>query len=202
MKTAKLKTTAQRISSVSRDDWHSAYSWFVVIVLLVIIASGVAASRAYAHSLNGLHWNRYGASVTIEVWNLADRYYGEASTAIGDWRQNTILNLPQRSYHTDVTVMDENWPWESWPGRAYIYSSGSSHIYHVHAILNEAQTGGYSWGQRKAVFCQELGHGFGLDHSTPGCMGFRDPDRMGPSYWSTVSHNWSDIYSMYRFSHH
>ncbi|GIV98058.1 MAG: hypothetical protein KatS3mg057_2715 [Herpetosiphonaceae bacterium] len=167
-----------------------------VAIAILLLANLLVARQAIAHKWGNWHWNRYGSSVTIRVYNTA-RYWTEANRAVRDWDNNTILYLPDPGTHTDISLFDGNYGATGWGGLAEIinYTSGS-HITHGHARLNYYYS--YSSTGKQGVFCQEVGHLFGLDHSNDGCMGMGYYNNI----YYTVPHNWNDIYNMYRYSHH
>lgn len=168
-----------------------------VAIALLLIANIFVGTQAYAHQWGSWHWNRFGSSVTINAYNTAT-YRTEASKAINDWSNNTILYVPQIGSHTDIHVFDGNYGANGWAGLASLESVSGSHILHGHARLNYYYS--MSSGYKQGVQCQEVGHLFGLDHSNTGsCMGL--------GYWAgngytTNSHDWNDIYNMYRYTHH
>lgn len=124
---------------------------------------------AFAHQWGSWHWNRYGSPVTVNMYNTAS-YRTEASKAINDWNNNTILYTPQLGSHTYVHVFDGNYGANGWAGLASLESVSGSHILHAHARINYYYS--MSSGYKQGVFCQEVGHTFGLDHSNTGsCMG-------------------------------
>ncbi len=168
-----------------------------VAIALLVIANIFVGTEAYAHRWGSWHWNRYGSSVRINAYNTAS-YRSEASSAINDWNNNTILYVPQVGAHDDIHVFDGNYGANGWAGLASIQNYSGSHITHGHARVNYYYS--MSSGYKRGVFCQEVGHLFGLDHSNTGsCMGL--------GYWAgngytTNSHDWNDIYNMYRYTHH
>ena len=178
------------------EEW-SPMKRFVgpAVIAILVIANLILGSQAYAHQWGSWHWNRYGSSVTINTYNTAT-YRSEASAAINDWSNNTILYVPQIGSHTDISVFDGNYGATGWGGLAEIINYSGSHITHAHARLNYYYS--YSSTGKQGVFCQEVGHSFGLTHSNDGCMGAGYYNNL----YTTVQHNWTDIYNMYRYSHH
>ena len=166
-------------------------------IALLLVANVFVAKQALAHQWGSWHWNRYGSSVTINAYNTAS-YRSEASSAINDWSNNTILYVPQVGSHSDIHVFDGNYGATGYGGLAEIISYSGNHITHGHARVNYYYS--MDSGYKRGVFCQEVGHLFGLDHSNTGsCMGL--------GYWAgngytTNAHDHSDIYNMYRNSHH
>lgn len=178
---------------------------FVVVslVLGIVVMSG-ASAHPWGPSPYGYHWNRYGSSVTIGIYNTSTgRYYTTSQAAKNDWDSNTILYLPNRSSHTDISVFNANSGATGWAGLASIESWENlalNHIGHVHSQVNTYYANSYSDSYVQGIYCQEIGHGFGLDHSNTG-------DCMGLGYYSSTTyytgpHNWNDIYNVYRYSHH
>jgi predicted Zn-dependent protease len=171
------------------EEWIMKRFAGLAVIALLLVANIFVGTKAYAHQWGRWHWDRYGATVTIAAYN---------SKAINDWDSNTILSVPQSNKHTDIHVFDGNYGANGWAGLASIESYSGSHITHGHARVNYYYS--MSSDYKKGVFCQEVGHLFGLDHSNTGsCMGL--------GYWAgngytTNSHDWSDIYDMYRFTHH
>jgi hypothetical protein len=177
------------------------------VVALTFVFGTFLASGAFAHNWGpapyGYHWNRYG-SPTIGIYNTSTsgRYYNTSEAARADWDSKTILNLPNRSYHTDVSVFNANSGATGWAGLASIESWENialNHIGHAHAQANNYYTDYYSDNDLRGVYCQEIGHTFGLNHSNTG-------DCMGAGYYNNAytvgPHNVSDISSIYSSNHH
>jgi predicted Zn-dependent protease len=154
-----------------------------------------SATTAQAHKWGNWHWNRYGSSVTIAAYTTGSQVTA-SKQATNDWSNNTILYIPQYTSHTDMSVFDGNYGATGWGGLASLESVSGDHILHGHARVNMYY--GYGYGDVVGIQCQEVGHLFGLDHSNDGCMGKGYYNNLN----STVSHNWSDIYNMYRYTHH
>lgn len=158
--------------------------------LVLFVGFMLAASPALAHNWGcWIQPNR-----TIYVRNTASNS-SQANAAINEWNADTILTLNKVSYHTEISVFDGNYGNTGWGGLASIESYSGCTILHGHATVNTYYS--YTSNGKRGVFCQEIGHLFGLDHSNDGgCMGggyFYSID----SYYTVVSHNISDIASKY-----
>ncbi|HEX6290024.1 MAG TPA: hypothetical protein VFZ66_12580 [Herpetosiphonaceae bacterium] len=162
----------------------------LVIIPLLVLANLLTVTVGFAHT-SGYHWNRYGSTVTINVYNTAT-YKTEASSAVVDWDTNTILSLPQVAYHTDIHVFDGNYGATGWASLGSLESVSGNHILHAHGRINYYYS--TTSTQKRSMFCKLLGQSFGLASSNDGCM--------NGTLAYTVQHNWDDIYNMYRFSHH
>ncbi len=121
------------------------------------------------------------------------------SSAINDWNNMTILNISYVSSGEEIYVFNANSGNTGWGGLATITNYSGCTILRATSQLNTY----YSWTTNAArgVQCQEVGHGFGLDHSNDGgCM--------GGGYWYSISnayrpvtYNVNDIAAMYANKH-
>jgi len=131
---------------------------------------------------------------TVLVYNSAANRT-QAAAALSEWSADTILNISNRTSHTEVSVYDGNYGATGWGGLASIESSSGCNITHGHATLNTYYS--YTSNGKRGVFCQEVGHLFGLQHSNDGgCMGGGYYYDINTNY-NVVSHNISDIASKY-----
>jgi hypothetical protein len=120
----------------------------------------------------------------------------QAGYAISDWHNMTILNFNYVSSGEEIYVFNANSGATGWAGLARITSYSGCTIYRATAQVNTYYYSGTSTAAR-GIHCQEIGHGFGLDHSNDGgCM--------GAGYWYSVTsayrpvtHNVNDVGSMY-----
>ena len=163
----------------------------LITMPLLLVANLLMVTHVFAHS-SGWHWNRYGASVTVNIYNTAT-YKTEASNAVADWDSRTILALPQVTYHSDIHLFDGNYGATGWGSLMSIESyTAGNHITHGHGRINYYYSSTST--AKQGLFCKLLGVLVGLANSNDGCMN-------GTLHY-TVQHNWDDIYSMYRTSHH
>jgi hypothetical protein len=108
----------------------------------------------------------------------------------------TILNFSSVSSSEEIYVFNANSGNTGWAGLASITSYSGCTIRRATAQVNTYYYSSTSTAAR-GIHCQEIGHGFGLDHSNDGgCM--------GAGYWYSVtgayrpvSHNVNDVGSMY-----
>jgi hypothetical protein len=158
-----------------------------VFVVGSMLIAGLAAQAAQAHQ-----WGCWiQADRNVKLRNTSS----SASAAISDWNNLTILNISSVSSGEETYSFAANSGNTGWGGIATITNYSGCTILRATAQLNTY----YSWTTNGArgVFCQEIGHTFGLDHSNDGgCM--------GGGYWydinthyTIVSHNVNDIGTMY-----
>jgi hypothetical protein len=152
----------------------------VVLVLLV-------ANIAFAHDWWFWHQHKRTLGIFITAVNATS-----AEAARADWGAGfNVMNLPRVTHHSDVSVLDGNFGDTGWGGLAEVITyfqhchffgalgtcdQSFPGITHAHVRLNTF----YAWPNLnsgtvldagRGVFCQEIGHAFGLDHSPDGCMG-------------------------------
>jgi hypothetical protein len=157
-----------------------------------LLVAGFAGQAAQAHQ-----WGCWiQADRNVRIRNTASN----ASQAVADWNNQTILNLSSVSSGEETYVFNANSGNTGWGGIARITNYSGCTILRASAQLNTY----YAWSANAArgVHCQEVGHTFGLDHSNDGgCMGGGYWYDIGTHY-TIVSHNVNDIGNMYanRFS--
>lgn len=131
---------------------------------------------------------------TVYVRNTAS-YSTQAAQAIAEWNNDTVMRMVTVGYHTEASVFDGNYGNTGWGGLATIESYSGCSILHGHAMVNLYYS--YTLNGIRGIFCQEIGHLFGLDHSNDGgCMGGGYFYSINSNY-NVVSHNINDIASKY-----
>lgn len=158
-----------------------------------LLIAGLAGQAAQAHQWGC--WSQ--ADRNIKIRNVAG---SQASSAISDWNNMTILNISSVSSGEEIYVFNANSGNTGWAGLATITSYSGCTIRRATAQVNTYYYSSTSTAAR-GIHCQEVGHGFGLDHSNDGgCM--------GAGYWYSVTgayrpvtHNVNDIASMYANKH-
>jgi hypothetical protein len=149
----------------------------------------VLMAVAFAPALMAHNWGCYELpSATVGVQSG-----GGSSTAVNEWNDKTAINVVGGN---TVRVFSANSGNTGWGGLATISISGCT-IMSCDAQLNTY----YSWtaNEKRGVYCQEVGHCWGLDHSNDGgCMGggYYYPIGTFPGY-TVVQHNIDDMESKY-----
>jgi predicted Zn-dependent protease len=156
---------------------------------------------ARAHNWSNYHWDKSGSRIVIQTQNTATQWQAAENARLDMWNKIWILYNYSVNYHTDISVFDGNYGATGWIGLASIESTawdwGSwswSHITHGHARYNAYYPA--SQGYIQGVFCQEIFHTYGFDHSNTGdCMGlgYYNSDKFNLS-----QHNVDDFYNRYR----
>ena len=166
--------------------------WLIVSAAVLVV---VNVGMATAHDWWDWHWHT-GSDIAV----LVDAVNGaEANAALDDWDKNCNISFPRATAHTEMSVFGGNFGATGWAGLATVESHSfdwwhkwnHSKIDHCHARYNQHYGG--TKADIQGIFCQEIGHCMGFDHSNDGCM--------GKGYFNkenyTVAHNWSDCNARY-----
>jgi hypothetical protein len=184
-----------------RAPWQRR-SLVAVLVLMIGGLMTLNAGVASAHNWGSWHWDKTGSHIQIQSQIYGNTQTQAEAARVDAWNKIGILYNYRVNYHTDVSVFDGNFGATGWAGLASIESSawdwgcfGWCHITHAHARYNSYYGGSTNYIQ--GVYCQEVFHTYGFDHSDTGdCMGLgyfaSGTDYYGP-------HNNTDFYNRYRF---
>ena len=170
---------------------------FKVLVGIAVVIGLLAANIgiASAHRWGSWHWNKTGSQIVIQSYIYGGTQAQAEAARVDAWNKISILYNYRVNYHTDVSVFDGNFGATGWIGLASIESYSGSHILHGHARLNTYYSASSLY--RQGVYCQEVFHTYGFDHSNTG-------DCMGLGYYSSTNyymgpHNNTDFYNLYRY---
>lgn len=171
---------------------------YLSLVLLVVVA--VAAVPVFAsHGWSTYHWSKTGSAVAPPVvMNISSAWTPYMDRVMIDWNKSAVIESPwstgaisSRKRCTSATgqieVCNATYGQNGWLGLAGISLSGG-HIVKGYTKLNDTyyNTATYdtpAW--RRLVFCQEIGHDYGLGHQDEtqnnanlgSCMDYtNDPD--------------------------
>lgn len=155
-----------------------ALSTLLQIVVLFGITLYTFSSTVYAdHSWGNYHWARTGNPFILSLGdNVNSLWDGHLQTASIDWSVSSVLNTQITSGGTrpktckatsgKIEVCSERYGKTGWLGIARIWASGS-HITQAVAKMNDTYFASSPYNTatwRQLVMCQEIAHGFGLDH--------------------------------------
>ena len=158
--------------------------------LVCVALATVAASLAAAAPAQAGHWWMWGSNIfhihkphnpAFPFFNWADEH-GDMRTrceyARGLWSANANIDMyGVGSFHeAQITCEDGYWGRTDWLGLAVHegpYEDWAGHYGRMRALNNLSYLNAdyNSWQWRQAVACQEVGHGLGMLHQGPGCMG-------------------------------
>jgi len=176
------------------------------------IAAALTTSFAYAsHSWNNYHWARTTSSFTLQVIDsTVPSWDDERDLTLSQWSQSTKLDLVVtsaddsnrarkqcRAVAGKIRVCNAAYGNNGWLGLASINIDSQGHITRGTAKVNDS----YAMDQddRRHVMCQEVGHLFGLGHTSEDgssqktCMDYSsDPQSTGPN-----QHDYDQLTSIY-----
>lgn len=179
----------------------------------VLAATALAAPANADHSWGSYNWARTSNPFTMVVAdNVTSSWDAYLDRSISEWSQSSVLDLvetagtnnPKRCNPTPgrVEVCNASYGRNGWLGLASINITGGSHItagttklndtYFVMAQYNNPE-------ERAHVMCQEIGHDFGLSHTSEDgtsqqtCMDYsQDPNSTRPN-----AHDYAQLESIY-----
>lgn len=172
---------------------------FSLVMTTMLFAGNLYVAQA--HQWSNYHWDKSGPTIVIQNYNFASNWQAAENARQDGWNKIGILYNYSVNYHTNISVFDGNYGATGWGGLASLedrdwgwHCFGWCHIAHAHARYNSYYGG--SQADIQGIFCQEIGHGWGLDHSNTG-------DCMGKGYYNNINvyggHNNTDFFNMYRY---
>jgi mannose-6-phosphate isomerase-like protein (cupin superfamily) len=187
---------------------------------MAVIAAGVAVAltasltATASHSWNNYHWARNTSSFTLQVIDsTVPSWDDELNLALSQWSQSTKLDLVVTSYDDSsrtrkrcpavagkVRVCDASYGNNGWLGLASINLDSNGHITRGTAKMNDSYSSYFaSQDERRHVMCQEIGHTFGLGHTSEDgssqktCMDYsQDPQSTAPN-----QHDYDQLVAIY-----
>lgn len=168
-----------------------------------------------SHSWNGYHWARTTSSFTLPVIDSTTSAWDtQLNTAVAQWSQSSKLDLSIVSHSSSgltrlfcsqtagkIRVCNYSYGKNGWLGLASINLDSSGHIKQGTAKMNDTYSSTFSADPNEAyhVMCQEMGHTFGLDHtSTDGssqgtCMDYSS----SPNSTAPNQHDYDELATIY-----
>jgi len=149
-----------------------------VIGAAVVLTASLTASAS--HSWANYHWGRTSQDFPLQVIdsNTPD-WDGELAQTLGDWSKSTAFNLSVTGYDDSsrtrklcravsgkIRSCNASYGNNGWLGLASINISGD-HITQGTAKMNDSYSAQFAvQTERDHVMCQEIGHLFGLGHTS------------------------------------
>jgi hypothetical protein len=151
------------------------------IALFSVLTLSLAGANVSANTWGTYHWARKSNPMVIKVVDSVTPEWDTAFlTTLQEWSFSPMLDLALVSADDSLTtrqncpmiqgqirVCNYTYGETGWLGLATIGVDANGHIDKGRARLNDSYS--YYWsmaGERNHVMCQEVGHLFGLDHST------------------------------------
>jgi hypothetical protein len=191
------------------------------LIVGLLTTMGLTAYVSANHAWGDYHWARTSNPFTLQVIDSVtpawDAYLDEA---LADWTASSVLDLTKTSGNSGVLsrwlcspasgrIKACNYTYgnNGWLGIAQVWVDGS-HITQATTKLNDTyfNTPAYNAPEwRRLVTCQEIAHGFGLDHqdedfSNPNlgtCMDYTDNPAGPPSNEHPDGHDYAELEIIY-----
>lgn len=152
---------------------------FVFMVVLIAVLAAFPLSAGATHSWGGYHWARTSNPFTLKVGDNVDANWdGYLNTTVSDWSQSTVLDLTKVAGSTTgrkcrptagrIEVCNAAYGQNGWLGLAQIWLS-NGHISQGTAKMNDSYFNLAQYNnpdEKNHVMCQEVGHTFGLGHTS------------------------------------
>ena len=190
---------------------------------LATLAAAIAVasfSAQASHSWNNYHWARTTSSFTLQTLDSTTpggtnaNWPALLSTAASQWSQSTSLDLNKVAFDNSsngrrkcsavpgkIRVCNQSYGKNGWLGLASINLDANGHISQGTAKMNDSYASVYAGdpNEAKHVMCQEVGHTFGLGHTSEDgssqgtCMDYSS----SPNSTSPNSHDMQELGLIY-----
>lgn len=178
------------------------------------ILAAVSLAATASHSWNNYHWARTTSSFNLQVIDsVTSNWDDELNLSLSQWSQSTKLNLAVSAYDDvkntrrqcravagKIRVCNMTYGNNGWLGLASINLDSQGHITRGTAKMNDTYSSSFaSQDERRHVMCQEIGHLFGLGHTSENgssqktCMDYSsDPQSTAPN-----QHDYDQLVAQY-----
>ena len=185
----------------------------LVVAACAAAVLSVTPTAQASHSWGGYHWARTSNPFTLLTGdNVASSWDSYLDTTVSDWSRSTVLDLSKQPGSTTgrkcrasagtIQVCNAAYGRNGWLGLATISITGGKHITQGTAKMNDTYfaTAPYNNPDEKQhVMCQEVGHTFGLGHTSEDgssqgtCMDYSsDPSSTHPN-----THDYDQLATIY-----
>ncbi|MEH6550738.1 MAG: hypothetical protein V7711_05750 [Pseudomonadales bacterium] len=172
-----MSTPINERSKITKSIFISVLS----ILVLVPIAVFATHSPETQHTWGNYHWARTANPMALQVIDsVTSEWQAELNLTILDWNKADALNMSITSSDNrsktrkrcnassgKIRVCNATYGNNGWLGLASIYIDSNGHITKGTAKMNDSYA--YYWAdsiQKAHVMCQEVGHLFGLGHTS------------------------------------
>ena len=152
---------------------------FIGMLVLIAMLAAFPLAAGATHSWGGYHWARTANPFTLKVGdNVTSAWDSYLDTTISDWSQSNVLDLTKVTGSTTgrkcraaagrIEVCNAAYGNNGWLGLAQIWLS-NGHISQGTAKMNDSYFNQAQYNnpnEKNHVMCQEVGHTFGLGHTS------------------------------------
>jgi hypothetical protein len=185
----------------------------VLRTILVVVIALVAPNALAEHSWATYHWARTTSSFTLQtVDSCTPDWDFELGKAVSEWSQSNSLDLSVTSSDDSartrkrcpmvggqIRVCNAAYGQNGWLGLASIGIDSNGHIDQGAAKMNDSYDWYFTPNEKRHVMCQEVGHLFGLGHTSEDgssqstCMDYStSPNSISPN-----NHDYQQLSAIY-----
>ncbi len=141
----------------------------------IVVAIPSIADHTWGNASGPYHWD--GASLPLQISvidSVTSDWQDEMEETINQWNVSTVLNLTVNSSDNNglncptangqMRICNAAYGTNGWLGLASLNIDSGNHILYATAQLNDSYS--MTQDERNSVMCQEVGHLFGLDHTS------------------------------------
>lgn len=186
----------------------------LLITSLGVTLALAGASALASHSWNNYHWARTTSSFNLSIVDSVTSVWQPMFNAsVSQWSASAKLNLvPSQGSETSssrrrcsaisgkVRVCNSAYGNNGWLGLASINLDSNGHISQGTAKMNDSYSSSFTTNERYHVMCQEVGHTFGLGHTSEDgssqstCMDYSQ----SPSSTAPNAHDYDELAIIYQ----
>ena len=187
--------------------------WKIAAGAAVAALATVGVAQA-THAWNNYHWARTANPFTLRVIDSVTAFWqSEYNAALSEWGASSVLNLTTasadetsntrrrcRAQAGQIRVCNAAYGQNGWLGLATIGLDAQGHIDRGTAKVNDSYSSSWTSADRKRhVMCQEVGHVFGLNHTSEDgssqntCMDYSN----SPTSISPNAHDYAQLETIY-----
>ena len=185
----------------------------VVATAILATTTAMTGSANASHAWGNYHWARQSNPFTLAMGdNVSSAWDGYLDTSLSQWSQSTVLDLTKTTGGTTpktckatmgrVEVCSASYGRNGWLGLASISITGGTHITQGTVKVNDTYFAMAQYNtpdERAHVMCQEIGHTFGLGHTSEDgstqntCMDYSQ----SPTSTAPNSHDYAQLETIY-----